>query len=85
MTPAAFRLFISEVRAEATSRLARLATIDPDELLPELRQQYHQSVAGWRKLLAMTEDEAVELHLAACEAAGRELTDDELRGLQGRQ
>lgn len=60
-------------------------TIDPDELPPELRHQYHESVAGWRKLLALTEDDAVELHLAGCKAAGRELTDDELRGLLARQ
>ena len=37
-----------------------------DRGAPELRQQYHESVAGWRKLLTLTEDDAVELHLAAC-------------------
>ena len=33
----------------------------------------------------MTEDNVIELHLAACEQAGRELTADELRGLVGKQ
>lgn len=33
----------------------------------------------------MTADGAVELHLAACSKAGRELTPDELRGLIGKQ
>lgn len=33
----------------------------------------------------MTEDDVIELHVAVCEAAGRELTEDELRGLLGRR
>jgi hypothetical protein len=33
----------------------------------------------------MTEADAIELRVAACLHAGRELTDDELRGLTGKQ
>ena len=77
--------FLTYVRAEAARRLARLDTIDPDRLSPELRGAYERMRADWMALLEMTEDEAVALHLAAVEHAGRELTADELRGLLSRQ
>jgi hypothetical protein len=41
--------------------------------------------AGWLRLLALTADDVVDLHVAACEATGRELTEDELLGLLDRQ
>jgi hypothetical protein len=85
MTAADLMAFAAKVRAEATAALARLDTIDPDALSPELRPEYDLVRGNWLKLLAMTADDVVELHVAACAAAGRELTEEELRGLLGRQ
>jgi hypothetical protein len=81
MTDQEFRAFIVDARAEATAALARLATVDPDSLAPELRSECDAVRAGLKSLLAMTEADVVALHLAACEHAGRELTPDELRCL----
>lgn len=71
--------------AEAGAALARLATVDPDTLPPDLRTEYEQQCAGWEYLRTLTEDEAVALQVETCEHAGRELTPDEMRGLLRRQ
>ncbi len=42
--------------------------------------EYERQRRGWCNLLAITEDDAMALHEAACLHAGRELTADELRG-----
>lgn len=85
MTAADLMAFAAKVRAEATAELARLDTIDPAALPPAIRAEYDTVRGGWIKLLAMTSDDVVDLHVAACEAAGRELTAEELKGLLGRQ
>ena len=85
MTPADLAVFIAQVRAIATECLARLDTIDPAGLSRELRVAFERVRADWLALLTMSEEEAVALHLAACEHAERELTAAELRGLLGRQ
>ncbi|MGH3427886.1 MAG: hypothetical protein ACRDQZ_10020 [Mycobacteriales bacterium] len=85
MTAADLMAFTAEVRAEGTAALARLDTVDPDALSPPLRAEYETVRAGWLRVLAMTADDVIDLHVAACEAAGRELTEEELKGLLGRQ
>ena len=85
MTAAELRAFVADIRAQADAALARLATVEPDELTPTLREEYDAVRAAWTALVAMTEDEALALHQAACEEAGRELSPDELRGLLGKQ
>jgi hypothetical protein len=85
MTAAELRDFIFGVRREAEDALAQLATVDVEELPPDVRAEYEQVCAGWHQFLALTEGEAVALHEAACIRAGRELTPDELRGLLGLQ
>jgi hypothetical protein len=74
MTAAELRDFIFGVRREAEDALAQLATVDPDELPPDVRAEYEQVRAGWEQFLALTQDDAVALHEAACLRAGRELT-----------
>lgn len=85
MTATDLAALLAQVRAEATAALGRLDTVDSDELPADLRAEYAQMRRGWSDLLAMTEDDVVALHTAACEQAGRELTADELRGLLVRQ
>lgn len=85
MTAAELAAFIAEVRAEADQRLAILRSVDPETLPPDLRGEYAEALEAWSALHTLTDDEAVELHLAACEAAGRELTAAEARALIGRQ
>jgi hypothetical protein len=85
MTAEELQAFVADVRVKAATALARLANVEPEELTPKLREEYDAVHAGWTALLAMTEDDILKLHQAACEAAGRELTADELRGLLGRQ
>jgi len=77
--------FLTSVRAEAAARLARLDTVDTALLPHGLRAEYEQMRSRWLDLLAMTEDDVIELHLAACEHAGRELTPAEARALIRRQ
>ena len=85
MTAADLIASAAKIRAEATTALARLDTIDRDTLSPQLRADYDAVRSNWLKLLAMTADDVVDLHVAACEAAGRELTEEELRELVGQQ
>ncbi len=85
MTAAELIAFAANVRAEATAALAQLDTVDAGTLSPQLRAEYDTVRNGWVRLLAMTADDVVDLHVAACEAAGRELTEEELKGLLGRQ
>lgn len=85
VTAAELMAFTAKVRAEATAALAKLDTVDPETLAPPIRAGYDTVRNGWVRLLAMTSDDVVELHVAACEAAGRELTEEELKGLLGRQ
>jgi len=58
---------------------------DPETLPPDLRAEYAEALEGRTALRDLTEDEAVELHLAACEHAGRELTPAEARALVTKQ
>jgi len=81
MTAEEFADFIHNVRAEIAEALARLDTVDPADLEPALRVQYLRIRAGWETLRKMTADDVLELHAAACERAGRELTPDEIRAL----
>lgn len=85
MTAAELMAFAAQVRAEATAALAQLDTVSPETLSPQLRVEYDTVRDGWLRLLALTADDVVDLHVAACEAAGRELTDEELKGLLGKQ
>ena len=85
MTATDLATFIAHVRAEADERLVILGAVDPATLPPKLREEYDQALAGWTALRGLTEEEAVELHVTACEAAGRELTPAEAAGLIGRQ
>lgn len=85
MTADALAAFVAYVRAEGTAALTRLDTLDPDELLADLRAEYEQQRRGWLDLLAMTEDDVVALHEASSLQAGRELTPNELRGLLSMQ
>jgi hypothetical protein len=81
MTAEELHAFVLEVRAEATARLDRLDAVDPTLLPPALRVEFEEMRSRWQEMLAMTEDHAVALHEAACEAAGRELTPAEARAL----
>lgn len=85
MTAEELATFIAEVRAEADERLAILHAVDPDTLPRKLRGEYVEALEAWRALRALTDDEAVELHLAACLEADRELTPAEARALIVRQ
>jgi hypothetical protein len=85
MTAAELAAFVAEVRAEAEQRLAILHAVDPETLPPDLRAEYAEALEGWTALRDLTQDEAVELHTDACEAAGRELTPAEVRMLLVRQ
>jgi hypothetical protein len=85
MTAEELAAFIADARAQADAALAKLAAVDPAILPPELRDEYEQERAAWEEVRALTEDDALRLHLAACEHAGRDLTDDEVRGLLRRQ
>ena len=81
MTAAELDAFVANVRAQATAALACLDTVDPDSLPPDLRAEYDDQRANWLSLLAMTEGDALELHQAGGEHAGRELTPAEARTL----
>jgi len=48
-------------------------------------RRYEAHVQQWRDLRALTEDDAMALHEAACEHAGRELMQAEARALLRRQ
>jgi hypothetical protein len=85
MTAAELLAFAAKTRAEATAALAQLDTVEVDSLTHDLRAEYDTVRNGWLKLLAMTADEVVDLHVAACEAVGRELTPDEVQGLLVKQ
>jgi hypothetical protein len=85
MTAAELSDFIAAVRAEATVALANLESVDPGSLPAPVRAEYDTVRAGWLRLLALTADGVIELHVAACEAAGRELTEEELKGRLGWQ
>jgi hypothetical protein len=85
MTAEQLAAFIADARAKADAALAQLAAVDPATLPPELRDDYEQERAEWEEVRALTAHDAVTLHLAACEYAGRDLTDDEVRGLLRRQ
>ena len=69
--------FVAQVRAECDTALARLDTVDPATLSPDVRRKYEKQRRRWLNLRALTEGDAVDLHLAAAEHAGRELTQDE--------
>ena len=77
MTPDELTAFIRNVRAECDAALARLDTVDPDALPADVRAEYEAQRQRWQDLRALTEGNAVDLHLAAAEHAGRELTQDE--------
>ena len=79
MTAAELLAFAAKTRAEATAALAKLDSIDVDSLTPLLRAEYEAVRDGWLKLLAMTADDVVDLHVAACEAP------DESEGLPVKQ
>jgi hypothetical protein len=85
MTSEELLAFAAEVRADCDAALAKLATVDPTTLPPDLRREYEEQCQRWRDLRALTEVDALELHQAACEAAGRELTPAEARALLSRQ
>lgn len=85
MTADELAAFAAQVRAEAEQRLAVLHAVDPETLPPELREEYAEQLEGWTALRGLTEDEAIELHTAACEEAGRELTPAEAQALLRRQ
>lgn len=85
MTAAELLAFATKTRAEAMAALAQLNTVDLDTLTPLLRSEYETVRQGWLKLLAMTADDVVDLHVAACEAVGRELTPDEVQALLVKQ
>jgi hypothetical protein len=81
MTADELDAFLADIRARADAALARLDTVDPDALAPDLRAEYDTVRDGWQALRALTRAELGALHLAACKVAARELTPDELRGL----
>lgn len=74
---------VAAVRAEVDAALARLRTVDPETLPPDLRGHYEQIRRGWEELRTLTEENILALHEEACRRAGRELTPAELRGLFG--
>jgi hypothetical protein len=83
MTADGLPAFVADVRAEVDAALARLDTIDPNALEPELREHFEQVRRGWEALRMMTTDDVLAMHLEACAHAGRELTPDEVRALLG--
>ena len=85
MTAAELLAFAAKTRAEATAALGQLDTVDVDALTPVLRSEYETVREGWLKLLAMTADDVIDLHVAACEAVGRELTPEEVQALLVKQ
>ena len=85
MTAAELTAFIAEVRAEADQRLALLHAVDAATLPPELHADHAEALEMWTELRALTDADAVELHQAACEAAGLELTPAEARAVRRRQ
>ncbi len=82
MTAEELRTFVAAARVEIDGALARLATVDPDALPPDLREHYEAVRRGWEQLRALTSDEVLALHEEACRQAGRELTPEEMRGLR---
>jgi hypothetical protein len=68
MTAAELLAFAAKTRAQATAALAQLDTVDVETLTPALRAEYESVRGGWLKLLAMTADDVVDLHVVACEA-----------------
>jgi hypothetical protein len=81
MTAAELLAVAARTRAEATAALAKLDTVDLGTLPPLLRAEYESVRGGWLKLLSMTADDVVDLHLATCDAAGRQLREEESKGL----
>jgi predicted ATPase len=81
MTSANLFALLVHVRAESTAALAKLDGVDPDALPGDLRAEHEKQRRGRFDLLAMTEDDVIKLHLAACGAVGRELSAGALRGL----
>jgi len=79
MTAAELLAVAARTRAEATAALAKLDTLDAETLPPLLRAEYESVRGGWLKLLTMTADDVVDLHVAACEAAGRQLSEERNR------
>ena len=72
MTAAELTAYVAQVRAQAHAVIARIDAIDLDALPADVRAEYEALRAGWRDVLAMTESEAVEPHIAACLHVGRE-------------
>jgi hypothetical protein len=56
MTEDELRAFVAAIRAQVDEALARLATIDPAELPPEVRQMYDEARRGWESLRQLTDD-----------------------------
>jgi hypothetical protein len=79
------RACAAHVRAECHAALARLDAIDPAILPPSLRAEYEEHRQRCLELRALSEDEAMALHEAACPVAGRELTPAEARASLERQ
>lgn len=79
------RAFVAEVRSEVDAALARRATVDPESLSFRSPPRVQEQRQRWEDLRALTKDEAMMLHLAASEQAGRDVTQAEARALLGRQ
>jgi hypothetical protein len=80
MTAAQLLAVAARTQAEATAALAKLDTVDLETLPPLLRAEYESVRGGWLKLLSMTADEVVDLHIAACDVAGPQLGEDGSKG-----
>lgn len=81
--PEELRAIAAGIRAECDAALARLATVDPETLPPDLRAMYEEAARRWSELRALTEDEALSLHEMACLFTGRELTPGRGAGAAG--
>ena len=84
-SPEEFAAFVADARAECVAKLNRLAAVDPDSLPPDARAQYDQLKAECERVLALLENDALELHAEATEHAGRELTYAEASALVRRR
>jgi hypothetical protein len=85
MTEDELRDFAAQVRAQCDAALARMATVDATALPPDLRRQFEEQRQRWHDLRALTAGEALALHEAAAERAGRELPEGDARALRRRQ
>ena len=81
MTADELSVFVAQVRAEVDALSARIAALDPTALPPPVRAIYDDIRQQALELRTMTEAHVIDLLEAACAAAGRELTSEELRGL----